>query len=357
MKINILFPFFGLLFLTGCSDTTPQKGFDMPPVPVLSSRIEVRDVPLFLETMGVIKPSHLAEVRPQVSGIIKAIHFNEGEWVEEGTLLYSIEETPYAIRVQEMHAHLAQNQIQLNHARKKLERYQSLSNKDLIAKIEWDNAEAQVALYEAQVLANEARLASAQFDLEHCQVYAPISGRTGKTAFQVGNMANNASLVSIANTKNLFVDFSLTEQELQKISSSNPDVALFLIGENEKIAEGKVCFLDHTLDPRSGLLSARAHLTTLLKPVCPGQSIRVHLFFGQKENAHLIPLKAVKTNQFGPYVFSIKEDDTVEMLSIKLGAEDHGFIVVEEGLENAQRVVTQGHLRLFPGSKVVEAAQ
>jgi multidrug efflux system membrane fusion protein len=329
----------------------------MPPVPVLSSGIEIRDVPLFFEAIGVIKPSHLAEVRPQVSGIIKAIHFNEGDWVEEGELLYSIEEAPYAIRVQEMRAHLTQNQVQLSHARKKLERYQSLSNKDLIAKVEWDNLEAQVALYEAQTLADEARLASAQFDLEHCQIYAPISGRTGKSSLQVGNIANSTPLVSIANTKNLLVDFSLTEQELQKISSTHADVALFLIGGSEKVAEGKLSFLDHTLDPRSGLLSARADLTTAFKPLCPGQSIRVHLFFGQKESAQLIPLKAVKTNQLGPYVFSIKEGGTVEILSIKLGPEHQGFVVVEEGLENAQRVVTQGHLRLFPGSKVIEATQ
>ncbi len=86
----------------------------------------------------------------------------------------------------------------------------------------------------------------------------------------------------------------------------------------------------------------------------PGQSVRVHLYFGKKEKAKLIPMRAVKNNQDGPYIFTVKEDNTVEMRPVKLGVEEKGQIVVEEGLEDVFKVVTEGHLRLFPGAKIEE---
>jgi membrane fusion protein, multidrug efflux system len=340
--------------LVGCSDKTPKQGFEMPPVPVETADIEMRDVSLFFEASGTVKPARTAEVKPQVNGLIQEVHFTEGEWVEEGTLLYSIEDVPYAIRVQEQQAQLAQDQAHLNNAKKKLERFKSLTKQDLIAKVEWDELETQIALYEAMVQADEARLLSAELDLGHCQIVAPIAGFAGKSSLGEGNIATGETLVTITQNEPLYVDFLITEKELQQVTSSAPLIKVYAAGNEECIAVGKVTFMDHTIDPKSGMLAATGILAKSHKPLWPGQSVRVHLYFGRKEMAKLVPMRAVKTNQEGPYIFIVKTNNTVEIRPVKLGPEEKGQVIIEEGLEEGSKVVTEGHLRLFPGAKIEE---
>ncbi len=359
MKYKHLINLLLLLALASCSGKGAKKaaaqGFVPPPVPVRVAEVAVRDVPLYFEEMGTITPAQTAEVKPQVNGLIKEVHFKEGQWVEKGELLYSIDEAPYAIKVQEVQAMLSQNIANLSNARKKLERYQSLSKQDLIAKVEWDQLETQVSFFEGVVKADQARLASAHLDFDHCHILAPISGRTGKTVLQAGNMAAAGStLITISQEKTLYVDFELTEKELERLPSNTPSVAVFAAGSDTCLAEGEVTFLDHTIDPQSGMLAARALLTTKHKSLWSGQAVRVHLFFGKKNQAKLVPLKAIKTNQAGSFVFAVKEDHTVEMRPVKLGPEEKGMIVVEEGLDDALKIVTEGQMRLFPGSTVEE---
>lgn len=340
--------------LAGCSDKTSKQGFEMPPVPVQTAEIEVRDVPLFFEANGTVKSARTAEVKPQVNGLIKEVHFIEGEWVEEGALLYSIEDVSYAIRVQEQEAQLAQDLAHLNNAKKKLERFKSLTKQDLIAKVEWDELETKIALHQAMVRADEARLLSARLDLEHCQIVAPIAGFAGKSSLGEGNMAIGEPLVTIIQNEPLYVDFLITEKELQQVTSSSPLIKVYAAGNEECIAVGKVTFMDHAIDSKSGMLSATGILAKTLKPLWPGQSVRVHLYFGKKEMAKLIPMRAIKTNQDGPYIFTVKADNTVEICPVKLGPEEKGKVIIEEGLEEGGKVVTEGHLRLFPGAKIEE---
>ena len=350
MKYPVLILAFAL---TGCSKKGPEQAFVPPPVPVHLSSVELRDVPLFFEAIGVVKPSQAADVKPQVSGMIKKVHFNEGEWVDEGALLYTIDDGLYTIKVQEVKAQLFQDQANLINAKKKLERYKSLTKRDWIAAVEWDELETRIALNEAAVAADEARLAGALRDLEHCQIKAPIAGKTGKSALGVGNLVQQgASLVNLVQADPLAVDFSITEKELLLITSKEPQVQIYHAGSTECIANGSVTFMDLQIDQKSGMLAASAKLSSVAKPLRPGQTVRVHLFYDNKQNAKLIPMRAIKTNQDGPYLFTVKEDNTVEIRSIKLGPEENGLIVVEEGLTDTDKVVTEGHSRLFPGAKV-----
>ncbi len=338
-----------LVILAACSKEAP-KPFEMPPVAVQTASVQTRDVPLYFEAMGTIKPSQAAEVRAQVKGTITSIHFTEGQWVEKGELLYSIEETSYAIRVREAEAMLLQDMAHLNNEQKKLERYKTLSKPGLIAPVEWDELQTKISLYEAMVKADEAKLAAAKLDLEHCQIVAPIKGCAGKTALQVGNMAGDLPLVKLSQMDPLLVEFELTPAEREKLPLS-PKIDVYAAGTNDVLASGHVVFLDHTIDPKSGMIAAKGLLTELKAPLWSEQSVRTQVFFGKKEHARLVPLRAIKTNQTGPYVFIVKEDNTVEMRPVQLGPEEKGFVVVdlEEG-----KVVTEGHSRLFPGSKVEE---
>jgi membrane fusion protein, multidrug efflux system len=348
-----LIPFFFFLVLTGCSkDHDIKPIFELPPTPVRASTVENHDVPLFFEAIGTVKPFKTADVKPQVTGMISKIHFIEGQHVQKGDLLYSIEQTSFAIKVQEMQALMEQDLSQLKNAQKKWERYQSLSNQDLIAKVEWDEMEAKVAHLLAVVKADEARLQAAKLDLKHCSIRAPLSGKISKSALSEGNMATGETLATISQVQPLYVDFSITDKELLLVEEKPSKVDIFVAGRDERLAEGAITFIDHTIDADTGMLSLRAVLKQADPLLRPGHSVRLHVYYGTKEKANLIPLKAIKTNQSGPYVFLVKEDNTVEMRSIKLGAEEKGLVVIDDGLDRSDRVVIEGHGNLFPGSKV-----
>jgi membrane fusion protein, multidrug efflux system len=340
--------------LVGCSDKPPPQGFEMPAVPVNASAIEVRDVPLFFEAIGVVKPASTVEVKPQVLGLIKQVHFTEGEKVEEGALLYTLDEVPYAIRVREAEAQRDQTLVYLTTAQKKLARCKALTKQDLIAGIEWDEMESKIALHEAMLKADEARLAAAQLDLEHCKITAPMAGVVGKSALSAGSMAAAEPLVTLTQLEPLYVDFSITEKELQKVVTAAPAIKIYAAGKEECLAAGTVTFMDHAIDSKSGMLAVSGKLNGDHQVIWPGQSVSVRLYYDKKKDAQLIPMGAVRTSQDGPYIYTIKEDKTVEMRLIKLGAEDNGLVVVEEGLDGVGKVVTQGQHRLFPGSKIEE---
>jgi multidrug efflux system membrane fusion protein len=339
-----------LILLAGCS-TEQKKPFEMPPIPVETASVKVSDVPLYFEAMGTIKPSQTADVKSQVSGIITGVHFEEGQWIEKGSLLYSIDQVPYRIRVKEVEAQLAQNSAHVQNGQKKLERYKSLSNPSFVALVEWDELLTKIALHEAMVRADTARLEAAKLDLERCQVVAPISGKSGKTALQVGSMTSPDLLVTLSQMDPLYVDFSMTPSERQSLPEDTT-IEIYLSGQSFCSASGKITFVDHTIDKKTGMIAARGLLSEIKQPLWAEQSVRVHVHFGNQKGAMLIPLRAIKTNQTGPYVFLVKEDKTVELRPVKLGPEDHGLVVVDL---DGGKVVTEGHMRLFPGAKVEEA--
>ena len=331
-----------LLILAACTKEE-TKNFEMPPTPVQTSQVEVRDLPLYFESLGTIKPSQSAEVKPQVSGAITGVHFTEGQLVKKGDLLYTIDKVPYEIRVREAEALLVQDQAHLANEMKKLERYKSLSKPGLIAQVQWDELYTQIALREAMVKGDEAKLASAQLDLEHCHIVAPIDGRVGKIALQAGNMTNEQALVKISQMAPPVVDFEITLEEREKLPLK-PMIEVYMIGKPELLASGHVTFLDHGIEPKSGMISAQGVLTDLKAPLWSNERVVVKVIFGKQIGAHLIPLRAVKTNQSGPYVFIVKEDRTVEMRPLLLGPEEKGFVVVDL---DGGTVVTEGHSRLL----------
>jgi membrane fusion protein, multidrug efflux system len=339
--------------LAACSSEEPSKAFQMPPVAVETAQVKKQDVALFFEEIGTIKPYQVAEVKSQVAGMITEIHFQEGSLVEKGSLLYTIDETPYKIRLHEAEAVLMQNRAHLKNKQKKLERYKALPKPELIAAVDWDELNTKIALCEAQVLADEAKLSAAQLDLQRCSILAPISGIAGKTSLQVGNQVGSSTLVQLSQMEPLVVEFEMTESERSKCPEG-AKIEVYKAGETgeECLATGKMTFIDHGIGPKSGMIAAKGILSDLKKPLWSEQGVRVHIVYGKKEGAMLIPLKAIKTNQQGPYVFLVKEDESVEIRPVQLGPEEKGFVAVdlEEG-----KVVTEGHGRLFPGAKIKDA--
>lgn len=347
------------VMLSACSSQPAPQSFTPPSIPIQAEAVNVQDVPIHFESLGTLKPSEWVEIRPQVSGMLESIHFTEGDDVEKGMHLFSIDAKPYMIRLHEAEALLAQNKAALDIARKKLNRYSDLANKDLIPQQEWDELQSQSARNEAQIRADEAKIESANLDLERCRITAPIDGRIGKVMVHPGNLVSAgqvAPLAALSRIDILNVEFTLTEKEFQQLSAQRRQeahpVEICAFNSQADVCKGAITFLDHSYDPDTGLLHLEAKLQNPQNQFLPGQHVRVKIPIQIVRNAIVVPQRSVKINQQGPYVYTVKEDMTVELRPVKLGEEIEENVVVLEGLAPKELVVTEGHLRLFPGITV-----
>lgn len=347
------------VMLTACSSQPDTGAFTPPAIPVHATTAKIQDVPLHFESVGILKPIISVEIKPEVNGTLQSIHFTEGQFVKKGSLLFKIDPTSYLIKLQENEAQMAQNIATLELAQRKLERYNNLSNKEIITQQEWDELNFQVAKNIAQIRADESKISSAKLDVESCNITAPISGKIGKNSIHPGNLVNTAQstpLITISNIDMLIVEFTLTEREFQQLTpehcrGGHPiDICPFTC--KEKIVHGALTFLDNTFDQKTGLILAQGKFANDKHQFLPGQHVQVRVPIQIKRNALVVPQKAVKINQQGPYVFVIKDDKTVEIHPVKLGDEIAENVVILEGLSQNEQIVTDGHLRLAPGLTV-----
>lgn len=346
----------GCFITIGCSDNKKrQQRQEPPPIPVVAETPKIKDITVYLDPIGVLEPLQLVEIRPQVNGPITELFVEEGEWVKKGTPLLAIDSTPYAIKVQETESLLAMERIGHEAVQKKLNRYEMLSKKDLLSKTEWEDLEAQEAKARASIKLHEARLKTAQYDLEHCLLSSPIEGRIGKIKLYTGQLVSSsqpAPLLEIAKLDPLIVEFMLTEKEFPQISKGNKDIELETFcsaGEKRKAA---ITFFDNHFDPKSGLLVVHGRVENPKNDLRPGQSVRIQLPVSVLPNRVLIPRKAVRYNQQGPYVYVIQPDFRVAIRQVELGNEHEDSQIILNGIEGDENIVIEGHLRLSPGAKV-----
>lgn len=350
--------FFGLI-LCACSSQQDPGAFNPPIVPVHTAEVKLQDVPLYFTSLGTLKPAISVEIKPQTSGMLQMVHFTEGQFIKKGTPLFTIDPQPYIIRLHESEAQLAQNKAATDSARKKLERYESLAKKELIPLQEWDEMQSQITSHEALVQGDEAKVAAARLDLQRCEITAPINGMIGKLAVHPGNLLSAGqptALTTMANIEALTVEFNITEREYLQLSSEhrrgNYPIEISSLCNPSEVSKGSLTFLDNSFDPQTGLLLLQGKMINASHKFLPGQHVQVRIPVQTTHDAIVIPQKAVKINQKGPYVFIVKQDKTVDIRHVKIGDEVNDLVVVTEGLIREELVVTDGHLRLSPGLSV-----
>lgn len=355
---RIILSFLGTI-LCACSSQQDPQDFQPPVVPVHHAEVKLQDVPIYFHSSGILKPAISVEIKPQTNGLLQTVHFTEGQFVKKGSLLFTIDPQPYIIRLHESEAQLAQNKAALDSARKKVERYESLAKKELIPLQEWDEMQSEIAKREAQLQADEAKVAAARLELQRCEITAPINGRIGKLSVHPGNLiaaTQPQPLTTLANIEVLTVEFAITEREYQQLTSDhrrgNYPIEIFSLCNPSETSKATLTFVDNSFDPQTGLLLMHGKMVNASHKFLPGQHVQVRIPIQTNHNAMVIPQNALKINQKGPYVFVINENDSVELRSIKIGDEIDDKVVITEGLVPAERVVTDGHLRLSPGLSV-----
>ncbi len=355
-KINLIL--LTSLLLAGCANDQVSEEDETPLVPVIAVAPTIKDIPVYVESIGTLLPSVNMEICPQVNGTLKEVYITEGQWVKKNQPLMKIDPTNYAIKVREVESQLAMDYIELQAAQKKLNRFKQLAQKDLVAQIEWDEIETQAARAQTQVALSEAKLQEAKINLEDCTLFSPIDGRTGKLDAHPGLLVSSgpsSSLVKISKMDPLLVEFTLTENELFKMPKSNLEFeiqSLCISGPEMPCIKGQLTFFDNHYDQKSGQLLVRGVIPNPDYIFRPGQSIRVRIPVSSLTGAMLIPQKAVRYNDQGTYIYIVDAEKTVGMRQVILGEEQGSDVIVLQGLDANEIVVTDGHLRASPGIKV-----
>jgi multidrug efflux system membrane fusion protein len=328
-------------------------------VPVKSGTVIQKTVPVQIRAIGNVEAYSTVSVKSQIGGEITRVHFMEGQDVRKGDLLFTIDPRPYEAALKQSEANLAKDIAQLDNARAELFRYEELIKRDYVTRQEYDQVHANAEAMEATVKAGRALVENARLQLKYCFIYSPIKGKTGNLIANEGNLIKaNADdpMVVINQTQPIYVSFSVPEQYLLEIkkymSSGKVKVEVFIIRGIDHPEEGILTFIDNIVDVATGTIKLKATFPNKEKRLWPGQFIDVVMTLTTQPDAILVPSQAVQTGQKGQYVFVIKNDLTVESRPVIISRTIGTEAVAEKGLQPGEKVVTDGQLRLVPGSRV-----
>jgi len=347
-----------LLSLASCSNDSKESS-SRPAVSIYYSEVFLQDVPVYIEAIGVFKPYHYVEVKPQVSGLIEEVLFKEGQLVAKDQPLFRIESKAYTIQLKEAQALMLQHEASLTLASQKYERMNLLKEKDLVSTQDVEELKAQVSQFEAQIRFDKAKIAQAKLNLKKCEITSPIRAKAGKLLVHSGNLvaSQSSSLVALSDVSKLYVDFFITERDFYQLSQTKGKEGLVIevasLIRPEDTVQAKLSFVDSGFDSQTGLMHFRALVDNEKGFFAPGQNVRAKILLEILKSVPVVPQKAIKINPQGSYLFVLKSDSTVEMRPVRLGKEQgNQFVVALAGVLPGEKVVTEGHLKLAPGMQV-----
>jgi len=322
-----------------------KKSPPPPPRPVETAKVIQKDVPLYLDEIGSCAAYETVLVQAQVSGKILARHFQDGADVKKGDLLFTIDPAPFQAAFDEAKAQEALDEVTLK-------RQTELRTRGVNAPQDWDTAQANAQKSKA---ATEA----AQVNLDYCSIKSPINGRIGLRNVDIGNLVgpSTGSLVTIQGLDPIYTDFTVAETDLalvrKYLGGANVKVQTYSPDTKMPPRTGDLYFIDNAVQPGSGTVKARAVTPNPDRAFWPSEFVRVRFILDVIKDARLVPSQAVQISQSGPFVFVVKQDNTVDMRQVKPGQRQDGDLtVIESGVEPDETVVVTGQLALAPGAKV-----
>ena len=352
----------------------------------ITAKVAEKDVPVDIASIGNVEAYTTISVRSQVTGQLQEATFHEGDFVKKGATLFQIDRRPFEAALQMAEANVTRDKALLAQAEAQLNRdaanaeYQQLSaerqaqlqargiiSKDMAEQVR-AQADATAALVKAdkanvesakaQLDAGQAAVETARVQLSYTTIKSPIDGRTGNLSVKVGNLvtANNTELMTIAQIQPVLVTFTVPAVHLPTVKKHMTDNKLQVTATPQDAeptpAVGHLTFVDNAVEMTTDTIKLKATFDNPDRRLWPGQFARVSLRLTTIPNAVVVPTQAVQTGQDGQYVFVVKPDNTVEQRPVTTSQHVDQDTVVEKGLKPGEVVVTEGQLRLEPGSRV-----
>jgi membrane fusion protein, multidrug efflux system len=298
------------------------------------------------------------QVKSMATAQVMQVHFAVGQDVQKGQLLFTLDPRSFQADLAKAEGQLARDEAAAANARVSQKRYQSLLKEGVVAQQQYDEMDSSAAQFDAAVQADKAAVEAARVNLQYAKIYSPITGRAGDVLVHAGNLikANDVAMVVINQISPIYADFAVPEKNLEEIkrymAAGSLKVIATLPDSSAPLAEGKVAFIDNSVDRATGTITLKAEFANQRRNLWPGQFVNINLQLTTEKNATVVPTQAVQNGQQGPYVFVVKPDKSVETRVVDLGPSDKTQVVIRKGVEAGETVVTDGQVRIVPGSHV-----
>jgi membrane fusion protein, multidrug efflux system len=352
-----------------------------PPIPVIATTVQQRDVPIVLTGLGTVTALNTATVQSQVTGLLVSVDFKEGQFVKKGDLLGQIDPRTFQAQLDETEATLAHDQVHLKNGEVNLQRYSELVKQDSIAVQTRDNQQAAVDELNAQITNDQSAVEYAKTQLAYTRLVAPFDGVTGIRLLDVGNMMTaptsattaaattattqstgtaSDALVVVTQLQPISVIFTLPTisiSEVQDAMAKGPVQAIaFSQDDKTQLDVGSLVVVNNQANPGSGTVQLKADFPNPKRHLWPGEFVNIELVISTEHNGLTIPLNAIEQGPDGrPVVFVVGEDHKVALRPVSVRQSLKGEALIDGGLSAGETVVVRGQYRLQAGSLVTLA--
>ncbi|WP_139851746.1 efflux RND transporter periplasmic adaptor subunit [Acinetobacter pullicarnis] len=361
-----LSPLLGLAVLSGCSGEQEPETPAAVAVQVSVTTAQVQPVNFIENLPARVQAYRIAEIRPQVGGIIEKVLFTQGSEVNAGQALFKINAEIFQADVNSYKANVTKAEAEVKRLKSQLARYAELLPSHAISRQDYQNTEAQYQQAVAEVAQMRANLTRQNLNLQYATVRAPISGRIGKLLVTEGALVNSNdsnAMAIVQQIDQVYVDVkqSIAEYEQLQDSLNRGELQQSALSAVEILNQqgvaypvtGKILFSDTNVDPDTGDVTIRILVNNPQRKLLPGMYVRVRLNRAALPNAIVVPEQAVQRDLSGkPQLILVNQQQKVETRSIQLGQFYQGNYVILSGLNAGEQVVVEGHERIIPDQKL-----
>lgn len=322
---------------------------------------ELADIPVSVDALGTVTAAATATVRPQVSGILQKINFSEGQLVNAGQVLATIDPRSFEMALLQASGTRQRNEAQLASARVTLERFRTLLAQDSIARQEVDTQAALVKQLEGTSMTDRAAEGIARLNLSHTQIKAPIGGRVGLRVVDMGNLVGSGDAAGIAVITQLSpidVEFAVPQDRVPDLqasirSGSGLPATAFDRTRTVPLATGKFAALDNQVDVTTGTVRAKARFANTDQSLFPSQFVNLRLELRTIKGAVMVPVTALRNSSTGDFVYVLNAaEKTVAVRPVTRGQATVDKVEIKTGLKAGEQVITEGADRLKDGARV-----
>jgi membrane fusion protein, multidrug efflux system len=334
---------------------------------VIAGVAEILPTPIQVSAIGTVQSMATVIIKSRVDGQIADVHFEEGQDVKEGDLLFTLDNRSFQAQLAQAEAVLQRDRAQLERAQLELQRQTELAGRGVASAQKLEDAQMAEKVLQAAIRASEAAAENARVTLSYTIIRSPITGRTGSVNLKRGNVVksndtttNAVPLVTITQLRPIYVSFTIPERHLPDIRAALADserlpAVVTMPSQPDKPITGALTFVDNQVDAATGTIPLKATFANDDIRLWPGQFVNVNLTLGIQAQAVVVPSPTIQIGQNGPYVFVIKDDSTAELRLVRIDRTLGNKTVVASGLNAGERVVVDGQLRLNNGTRVTMA--